>query len=145
MVRWAGWLVVLYGVAHTVGALAVEGAARHAGAWFGGELWGQSFRDMSPEMSAWWFSGLSFGPPAVLLGVLVLWLDRRGVVPPAFVGWAVIAWIAVGFVVGGPGVGQDVIPLVAAVLLLIAAHRARGAGVGDRSGQGSMGRVRVGP
>jgi hypothetical protein len=40
MIKWAGRLIVLYGAAHTLGALTVEGAARHAGAWFGGELWG---------------------------------------------------------------------------------------------------------
>ena len=40
MIKWAGRLMVLYGAAHTVLALTVEGAARHAGAWFSGELWG---------------------------------------------------------------------------------------------------------
>ena len=40
MIKWAGRLIVLYGAAHTLGALTVEGAARHAGAWFSGELWG---------------------------------------------------------------------------------------------------------
>ena len=38
MIKWAGRLIVLCGAAHTLGALTVEGAARHAGAWFSGEL-----------------------------------------------------------------------------------------------------------
>lgn len=31
MINWAGWIMVLYATAHTVLALTVEGAARHAG------------------------------------------------------------------------------------------------------------------
>ena len=78
MIRWAGWLTVFYGTAHTLGAFTAEGAAQHVGAWFSGELWGADFANMSPAMSAYWLSVNSFGPPLIVVGLLVLWLDRRG-------------------------------------------------------------------
>jgi hypothetical protein len=78
---------VLYGAAHTVLALTVEGAARHAGAWFSGELWGADFANMSPANSAYWLTLASFGPPLIVIGLIVLWLDRRGITPPPFIAW----------------------------------------------------------
>lgn len=124
MIKWAGWLIVFYASAHIVGALTVEGAARHAGAWFSGELWGEDLANLSPAMGAYWLSVNSFGPPLLLIGLTVLWLDRRGVRPPPFIAWALAAWIVVGAVVAGPGVGQDLILLVAAGLLIVQARRA---------------------
>jgi hypothetical protein len=87
MIKWAGGLMVFYGAAHTVGALTVEGAARHAGAWFSGELWRDDLADMSSANSAFWLSLGSFGVPLMLLGLTVLWLDRRGITPPSFIAW----------------------------------------------------------
>jgi hypothetical protein len=95
MIRMAGWLIVFYGAAHTIGALTVEGAWRYAGAWFSGTLWGADFRNMTPAHSAYWFSLGSFGIPLILVGLMVLWLHRRSIVPPAFVAWALTAWTAV--------------------------------------------------
>lgn len=125
MITWAGWLIVFYGTAHTLGALTAEGAARHVGAWFSRELWGEDLAAMSPAMSAYWLSVNSFGPPLILLGVLVLWLNRRGVTPPPFLAWSLIGWVLVGIVVVGPGIGQDVILLVASALLLVGIRRTR--------------------
>jgi hypothetical protein len=125
MVRWAGRLIVFFGAAHTLGALTAERAARHAGAWFSGELWGDDLAAMSPANSAYWLSVNSFGPPLVLVGLTVLWLDRRGITPPPFIAWAIGAWTLADTVMAGPGVGQGLI-LVAAAGLLLAAHR-RGA------------------
>jgi Family of unknown function (DUF6463) len=116
--RWAGRLIVLYGAAHTLGALTVEGAARHAGAWFDGDLWGDDLSAMSPAMSAYWLSVNSFGPPLVLLGATVLWLDRHGLVPPPFLAWALGGWTALDAVVAGPGAGQGLILLLVACVLL---------------------------
>ncbi|MGW2402965.1 DUF6463 family protein [Streptomyces sp. NPDC001739] len=87
MIKCAGWLFVLFGAAHTLLALTMEGAARHAGEWFSGALWGEGFSDMSPANSALWLSLESFGPPLVLLGLVVLWLDGRGITPPPFIAW----------------------------------------------------------
>jgi hypothetical protein len=124
MIRWAGRLIVLFGAAHTLGALTVEGAARHAGAWFSGELWGDDLATMSPANSAYWLSVVSFGPPLILVGLTVLWLDRRGITPPAFIAWTLGVWTLVDTVVAGPGGGQGLILLLAVGLLLAGARRA---------------------
>lgn len=124
MITWAGGLMVFYGAAHTLGALTVEGAASHAGAWLRGELRSGDLSEMSPAMSAYWLSLNSFGPPVVLLGLTVLWLNRRGVEVPTFIAWSLGAWVILGTFVAGPGVGQDLILLVACVLLLAGARRA---------------------
>jgi len=141
MVGLAGALIVFFGAAHTLGALTVEGAAEHAGAWLGRDLWGQSLAEMSPAMSAYWLSVNSFGPPLVVLGLVVLWLHRRGLMPPSFIAWSLIAWILVDLALAGPGVGQSLILLAACVLLLVAARRAgRGSRTGIHPGEGSAGR-----
>lgn len=125
MTKWAGSLIVFYGAAHTLGALAFEDAASHAEAWLHGELGGESLSDMSPAMSAYWLSVNSFGPPLILVGLMVLWLNRRGITPPSFIGWSMLGWFVAGEVSAGPGIDQDLIILTAAVLLLVAARRAQ--------------------
>ncbi len=134
MIKWAGRLIVLYGTAHTVGALTAEGAARHARAWFTRELWGEDLADMSPAMSAYWLSVNSFGPPLIVLGLAVLWLDRRGITPPPFIGWSLGGWVVGGTVVIGPGIGQDLILLTAAGLLVAGARRRAGLDATSRVG-----------
>ena len=126
MVTWAGRLIVLFGTAHTLGALVVEGAADHAAAWFSGQLWGTDLAHMTPAMSAYWLSVNSFGPPLVLVGLTVLWLQRRGLRPPPFIAWSLVGWVVVDSVLAGPGVGQDLILLVAALLLLAGGRRGLG-------------------
>jgi hypothetical protein len=87
MIKWAGRLIVFFGAAHTLGALLVEGAAGHADAWFGGELWHDDLSAMSAANSAYWLSLGSFGVPLALVGLTVLWLERRGIAPPSFIPW----------------------------------------------------------
>jgi hypothetical protein len=124
MIKWAGQLIVFFGTAHTLGALTAEGAARHAGAWFSRELWGEDLATMSPAMSAYWLSVNSFGPPLILIGLTVLWLDRRDITPPSFIAWSLGIWAVVDPILSGPGIGQGLIILVAAGLLLAGARRA---------------------
>jgi hypothetical protein len=124
MIKWSGWLIVFYGTAHTFGAFLAEGAASHAETWFSGRLWGEDLANMSPAMSAYWLSVNSFGPPLILIGLTMLWLNRRGLTPPPFIAWSLAIWIVVGIVVVGPGMGQDLILLAAAGLLLAGARRA---------------------
>ncbi|MDP3952445.1 DUF6463 family protein [Microbacterium sp.] len=124
MNKWAGGLIVLFGVAHTLGALTVLGAANHADTWISGELWTQDLTDMSSAMSAYWLSMNSFGPPFIVIGATVLWLDRRGITPPLFIAWTLAAWTVLDCILAGPGFGQGLIVLVAAGLLITAAHRA---------------------
>jgi uncharacterized protein DUF6463 len=125
MIKWAGRLIVLFGAAHTLLALTVLGAASHAGAWFSGELWGDDLANMSPAMSAFWLSVDSFGVPLIVVGLMVLWLDRRGITPPTFIAWTLGIWTVVDSVIAGPGVGQGLILVVAIILLLVGARRAK--------------------
>ena len=122
MIKWAGWLMALYGAAHTLGALTVEGAALHAGAWFSGQLWGEDLAAMSPANSAYWLSLGSFGVPLVLIGAVVLWLDRRGITPPPFIAWTLGILTAVDAVINLPSPWP--VLLLANVLLLVGTRRA---------------------
>ncbi|MGW4475461.1 DUF6463 family protein [Nonomuraea sp. NPDC004354] len=122
MIKWAGWLIALFGAAHTLSALTLEGAARHAGAWFSGELWGEDFAAMGPANSAYWLSLASFGVPLIVVGLIVLWLDRRGIVPPPFIAWTLGIWTVAGAVV--LAFTPWPILLLANVLLLVGARRA---------------------
>jgi hypothetical protein len=122
MIKWAGRLIVFYGAAHLLGALTLEGAAGHAGAWLSGELWSEDFSNMSPANSAYWLSVDSFGVPLVLVGLTVLWLDRRGITPPPFIGWTLVIWTVIDAVVLGPTPWP--IPMIASILLLAGARRA---------------------
>ena len=78
---------------------------------------------MSPANSAYWLSVNSFGPPLILVGLTVLWLDRRGITPPAFIAWTLGVWTVLDAVLAGPGAGQGLILLLAVGLLLAGARR----------------------
>jgi uncharacterized protein DUF6463 len=133
MIKWAGWIMVLYGAAHTLLALTVEGAARHAGSWFSGELWGADLANMSPANSAYWLTLASFGPLLIVIGLIVLWLDRRGITPPPFVAWTLGIWTVVDAAV--LLLTPWPILLLANVLLLVGVRRARHR---DRPAPGSV-------
>ena len=122
MIKWAGWLMVLYGAAHTLGALTVEGAARYAGAWFSGELWRDDFAAMSAANSAYWLSLGSFGIPLIVIGLIVVWLNRRGITPPPFLAWVLGSWTLVDAVV--LALTPWPVLLLANVLLLVGTRRA---------------------
>ncbi|MGW2597653.1 DUF6463 family protein [Streptomyces klenkii] len=125
MIKWAGWIITFFGTAHTLLALTAERAARHAGTWFSGGLWSEDLADMSPAGSAYWLSLESFGIPLTLVGLTVLWLDRRGITPPAFIVWTLAGWTVVDAAVL-PFTPWPLIGLACA-LLLIGARRARSA------------------
>lgn len=131
MVTWAGALTALFGAAHTVGALTAERAATHADIWFSRGLLGESFQDMSPAHSAYWFSLDSFGIPLTLLGILLIWLDRRGIVPPVFLTWALATWWAVDAYVLAP-TWNGLIPLGAVVLLVLGRRQGRHLTLGEQ-------------
>jgi hypothetical protein len=122
MIKWAGWILTLSGAAHTLGALTAEKAARHAGTWFSGGLWHEDLSEMSPAGSAYWLSVDSFGPQLVVIGLIVLWLDRRGITPPRFIAWILGIWTVVDAVV------QPFTPwplgVLAIVLLVVGGRRA---------------------
>ncbi|MGW0531185.1 DUF6463 family protein [Streptomyces sp. NPDC003032] len=122
MIKWAGRLIVFYGAAHTIGALTVEGAADHAGAWFGGKLWHDELSAMGPANSAYWLSLGSFGVPLVVVGLMVLWLERRGITPPSFIAWTLGLWTVADAVI--LLLTPWPVLLVASGLLLAGARRA---------------------
>lgn len=136
MIRWAGILITLCGVGHTLGALA-QTVPRYAGRWFDWALWEETNHnlvEMSHTTAAFWFTVYSFGVPLMLIGLTVLWLSRRNITPPPFVAWALAAWIIVGEVLAGPSPLLAVV--IAAILLLTGARRAR------RCDNPPLGRVR---
>ena len=122
IVRWAGYLIVLIGVGHLVSALALT-APEHLGTWFTRGIWGEDLAAMSPAHGAYWLTFGSFGPLQVVLGLTVLWLDRRGLVPPTFIAWTLAANAVLCGVIFGPAPWP--VDLVSAGLLLTAAHRAK--------------------
>lgn len=122
MIKWAGGLIVFCGAAHTIGALTVEGAWHHAGTWFGGALRREDLAAMSPANSALWLSLESFGIPLTLVGLTVLWLDRRGITPPPFIAWTLMIWTLVDAVI--LTFTPWPIFLLASVLLLVGIRRA---------------------
>ena len=127
MIKWAGRIIVLCGVAHLLGALWMT-APRYAAGWFGGALWQERTHnqihlvEMSHSTAAFWFTVYCFSVPLILVGLTVLWLERRGITPPTFIEWTVAAWTIVGEVLSGPS--PLVLLLLAAGLLLAGARRA---------------------
>ncbi|MGV9410741.1 DUF6463 family protein [Nocardia sp. NPDC003693] len=121
MIKWAGYLIIFIGAGHMVSALALT-APEHADDWFSAAIWGESLADMSPANGAYWLTFGSFGIPQILIGLLVLWLDRRGIVPPTFLAWTIAANAIVCGVIFGPSPWP--VDLVSAGLLLAGARRA---------------------
>jgi len=122
MIKSAGWLIVFLGGAHTLLALTLEGAARYAEEWFSGALWHEGFSDMSPANSALWLSLESFGPPLLVVGLIVLWLDRRGITPPSFIAWSlgILGLVDAVILITTPWP----LSLLACILLLVGGRRA---------------------
>lgn len=123
MIKWAGWIITLCGIGHTTGSL-IQTAPDNAGRWFDGSLWGAGgdFGAWSEPVATFWYTLYSFGPPLLLVGAAVLWMERRGITPPPFIAWAVAAWTVVTFVASG----WSPLPLllVASGLLLAGARQA---------------------
>ncbi|TWD84647.1 hypothetical protein FB561_5841 [Kribbella amoyensis] len=124
MITWAGWLITAFGTLHTLGALTVEKAATHADVWFARGLWDEGFQSMSPAMSAYWFSVDSFGIPLALLGLVVVWMGRRGIVPPTFLVWGLGAWWALDAYILSV-YWNAIIPVLAILFLALGIRRAR--------------------
>ncbi|MFG1944854.1 DUF6463 family protein [Nonomuraea sp. NPDC048826] len=120
MVKWAGWLILLIGLGHTIGGLVLT-APDHADAWFSRGLWGEDLAAMSPAHGAYWLAFGSFGPPQVVIGLMVLWLDRRGMIPPPFIAWILAINAVLCGVIFGPAPWP--VDLISAGLLLTAARR----------------------
>jgi hypothetical protein len=120
-VRWAGRILVIFGTGHLTGAFALT-VREHADRWLSLELWrlDEGILDMSPAMAAFWLTTGSFAAPLVLLGAVLLWLDRRGMAPPRFVAWPLVAWSALAALLLEPA---PWLLITAAGGLLVAAGR----------------------
>lgn len=97
MIKWSGHLLLWLGTVHLVLTLALT-APTHAADWLSGAAWGLngSLSELPAVEGAFWVTVGSFGAPLVLCGALVLWLDRRGLTPPTFLGWGLLAWSLAG-------------------------------------------------
>lgn len=128
MLRWAGYGMIGMGMLHML-VLGMD-ALPQLSSWLTGGLW--TLEHWQPALTqsqavlagnAVFHSTLgSFALPMIVFGFLVLWMDRRGLVPPAFVGWGIGAWaVLAGLVMEPSGYPLGLIP---AVLLVLAARKA---------------------
>lgn len=123
MIKWAGWIFTVLATAHLLLAFAFVGP-HHADAWLGGELWMPegTIAEMPAAVGGFWLSVGSFGLPLLVVGQTVLWMHRRGITPPAFIGWAVGAWSVVGGLIFEPA--PWIVVTIGAGLLLAGVKRA---------------------
>ncbi|THV41184.1 hypothetical protein [Glycomyces buryatensis] len=124
MIKWAGRIIVFLGLAHMLISLSMT-LPTYADSWLGGDLWMPEggLIGAEPTVAAFWFSIGSFGMPLIVVGATVLWMDRRGIVPPVFIAWTLggwslvsaalmepapwpLVWIAVGLLLAGARKGE---------------------------------------
>jgi hypothetical protein len=130
MIRWSGIALVAVGILHVI--VLGKDALPHVPDWLRLQLWtDEHWRpfeaqrlDILTSNAAFWATVGSFAVPMILLGALVIWLDRRGLPVPAFVGWALLAW----FIVASLIIEASGFPLgipIAACLILGASRQNR--------------------
>lgn len=98
MLKYSIYGLTAVGIAH----LFVLGgdALIQAPGWLGGALWTRDHwgppadQRPGPILSgfAFWSTVGSFAIPLIVLGLLLLWMTRRGIVVPRFVGLALLGW-----------------------------------------------------
>jgi hypothetical protein len=136
MIKWAGRIIVFLGVGHLLAGLVLT-SPHYADSWFSARLWrpSEGIVEMSPTMAAFWLTTGSFGLPLIVVGMIVLWLDRRGIVPPPFIAWTLGIWSVVAAVIFAPA--PWVLVWLAGGLLLAGARRSARHASPARVGQGS--------
>ncbi|MFE3447107.1 DUF6463 family protein [Nocardia sp. NPDC059180] len=124
MISWAGRILAFLGAVHLTAATLFS--YRHFAEWFSFGLWtlGADITELSPSIGGFWFGPGSFGAPLLLLGLVVIWMDRRAITPPAFLAWSLLAWTAVCALIFEPA--PWVLATAAVVMLLVGIRRAGG-------------------
>lgn len=127
MVRGASGIMVFLGIGHLlVIALLMRG---ELGGWLERGLWAAvplgganppTYEALRTDVAFWAGVG-SFSVPLILLGALTWHLVGRGVSIPSFVGWALIAWCALGGVLLVPS--PFFVGTIAGVLIVLASRR----------------------
>lgn len=132
MVRWAAIGFLVLGVVHFL----VLGADLPAELprWLSLNFW--TFEHWAPTReqnvdlalsgAVFWATLGSLAVPLMVLGGLLLWLDRRGLPIPPFVGWVLVAWFALLTAIIPPS-GFPVCLAVSLVLAIGLQRRARSA------------------
>ncbi|MGW6422818.1 DUF6463 family protein [Nocardia sp. NPDC055053] len=113
MIKWAGMVLAIIGGGHLAIGLLLSSSSFDE--WLSFELWGHWWED-TPAANSFWANPAGFGWPLLLVGSLIVWMDRRGIVPPEFLAWAVLGWGVVCAVIVEPTPGPVVV--IAAVVLL---------------------------
>lgn len=123
-VVWSGVILVALGALHLAMTFALS--AKHVPGWLARDLWlsnnpGLDMSSLPPEAGGFWLSYGSFGLPLLLLGALVWHLGRRGQAAPAFIGWGVGTWAALGAYLIEPT--PFVLALIPAIMIVVAGQR----------------------
>ncbi|WP_231618551.1 DUF6463 family protein [Nonomuraea sp. SBT364] len=114
---WAGRMMILIAAGHTL----VFAPIAPWSSWFAGELRDRS--GVSDSLVTFWALPGGFVVVLVLLGLLVARAGRLGHAVPAYVGWAILAWGALGVTLIGPS--GFLLAVVPAGLLIAAGVTAR--------------------
>lgn len=93
--------MVALGILHMI-VLGIDAVAEIPG-WLRLELWTaehwQPLRTQRLEVmasnAAFWSTIGSFALPLIMTGAVVIWLDKRQLPVPTFLGWSLLAWFAV--------------------------------------------------
>ena len=127
MLRWAGYTMIAIGLLH-IAVLGMD-ALPLLGGWASGVLWttdhwqpvASQAHDMVVNNAAFHATVGSFAGPVIVFGAVVLWMDRRDVTPPAFLGWGLGVWALLASLIMEPS-GYP-LGLIPAMLLILAARR----------------------
>lgn len=108
MIRWSAIALIVLGIVHML--VLGSDIPTELPKWLGLNLW--TFEHWRPLRSqphdlalsggVFWATVGSFAIPTMILGGLILWLDRRGQTIPPFVGWSLIGWILLASLIMAP-------------------------------------------
>lgn len=130
MITWSARILAVFGAGHLIGATLLS--FHHFQDWLLLRLWAEGdLTELSPADGAFWFGPGGLGLPLLLVGLLIGWMNQRGIVPPAFLAWTLLAWAGVCAVIVEPA--PFVLIGIAAVLLLRGARRSGAVPSTDRS------------